>query len=252
MLGQVFRIDDLAVVAVLVGLEALLSADNALVLAIMARRLPKKLQKKALLYGLGGAFIFRLIAIVLAGTILRLWWLQGIGALYLVLLAGKHLAGSEDEIKAKEQTGGFWKTVIAIEIADIAFAIDSVLAGVAMVKHTEKLWVVYTGAMIGIILLRLASLAFIRLLHLYPFLEKVAYLLVGWVGVELGFLCAHNYSLLNRPDQVLTEMSPLVFWGGMGIIGIGGSILAVVRREKPSAEEMREEALVEEVFGSNG
>src|SRR4051794_36194650 len=89
-LGQSFQTGDIASVVALVLLEGLLSADNALVLAIMVRHLPKQQQQRALLYGLVGAFVFRLVAILLASFVLKLWWLQAIGAAYLLYLPFKH------------------------------------------------------------------------------------------------------------------------------------------------------------------
>jgi predicted tellurium resistance membrane protein TerC len=90
MFGQAFQINDLGTVGFLVLLEALLSADNALILAIIVRHLPKEEQKKALLYGLLGAFALRLAAIVVATQIISFWWLQVLGAFYLLYLPTKH------------------------------------------------------------------------------------------------------------------------------------------------------------------
>src|SRR3954466_9191549 len=74
-------------VLMLVFLEGLLSADNALVLAVMVRHLPKGQQKRALRYGIWGAFVFRLIAILLASYLLAFWHFKVVGGLYLLYLA---------------------------------------------------------------------------------------------------------------------------------------------------------------------
>src|SRR5438128_9407511 len=121
--NQTFRPSDLAGVGALVVLEALLSADNALVLAIMVRHLPKDLRQKALLYGLGGAFVFRFIAILFASVVLQQWWLQAIGSAYLLFLPIKHFIKARqdsDTTRAKPVGAGFWQTVIAVELTDIA------------------------------------------------------------------------------------------------------------------------------------
>src|SRR6478735_9562770 len=82
----------------LVFLEGLLSADNALVLAMMVRHLPRAQQKRALRYGIWGAFIFRVIAVLLAKILLDFWFLKVAGGLYLLYLAGSHfLAGSNGD-----------------------------------------------------------------------------------------------------------------------------------------------------------
>jgi len=136
MTPQTFVPGDLFGVGALILLEGLLSADNALVLAIMVKHLPKLEQKKALLYGLGGAFAFRLIAIVFASIVLNQWWLQAIGALYLLFLPIKHFAQRSNEHKKIEiKKAGFWPTVIAVELTDIAFALDSVLAGIGFISR---------------------------------------------------------------------------------------------------------------------
>lgn len=252
MIPQTFSPADLPVIAVLVLLEGLLSADNALVLALMVRHLPTKLQRKALLYGLGGAFVFRLVAILLATWIIRLWWLQAIGAAYLIYLLLKHVwavrKGSGHGPDIVKSGGGFWQTVALVELTDIAFAIDSVVAAVGLVKQPDKIWVIYLGAVMGIVLLRFAASFFINLLEKFPALEHMAYALVGWVGVKLAFMAAHNYVLAynrdNSPDLPWTvhELSHELFWAVMaGIIAI---FLAysfwAARNRKPAPSEAAE------------
>lgn len=245
MIPQTFHPPDIASVTFLIVLEGLLSADNALVLAIMVRHLPRNLQRRALLYGLGGAFVFRLVAILFAAAVLKQWWLQAIGALYLLYLPIKHFkdaGGNEPDAKATPRS--FWNTVVAVEITDMAFAVDSVLAGVTFVDNRkDKIWVVYLGAIFGIILLRLAAGAFVRLLERYPVLDNVAYLLVGWVGVKLAVLSTHTFEVFHPevlPIQV-PEMPPLVFWSGLlGIAGVGTWVAmrhAVPIESDPSGQE---------------
>lgn len=249
MIPQTFDLHDVPVVLILVLLEGLLSADNALVLAIMVRHLPPVLRKKALIYGLGGAFVFRLIAILLATKILELWWLQALGALYLVYLPIKHFrdASKSHDINAPKAGGGFWATVIAVEFADIAFAVDSVLAAVAFVAKPEKLWVVYLGAMMGVVLLRFAASFFVSLLDRYPMLDHLAYSLVAWVGIKLAFMAGHNgvqsYNAKNPTAPLgftIPEMHPGLFWTVMTIMIVGGTWLAVTRPRKKAAAAEQE------------
>jgi len=232
MFGQVFQTSDLASIAALVVLEGLLSADNALVLAIMVRHLPKKLRQRALLYGIGGSFALRLLAIVFATTVLKLWWLQGVGAVYLLAMPIKHFATHKSRNDAKPVGAGFWQTVVAVELTDVAFAVDSVLAGVSFVDNRQdKIWVVYSGAMVGILMLRFAAGAFMKLLDKFPIFDHLAYVLVGWVGVKLMALSAHSLDRVH-PDWIaghVPEMPPAVFWTVLAIIVFGGSILAITR-----------------------
>lgn len=257
MFGQKFQLGDLGTVAFLVVLEALLSADNALVLAILVRHLPRDQQKKALLYGLGGAFALRTAAILLAAFIISFWWLQLIGALYLLYLPIKHFIdiGKESDEGGKKM--GFWATVVYLNLVDTAFALDSVIVAVAVVdtvRHPDKIWVVVAGAILGIVILRFAANYFIRLLEKYPALDHVAYALVGWAGVKLLFISGHSFErwLAGRGTRLafsIPEMPSLVFWSGMALIAIGGSMLALRHPEsKPLEDEQREaEELLEEV-----
>ena len=241
--NQVFEAKDLASIAALAVLEGLLSADNALVLAMMVKHLPKEAQKKALLYGLGGAFVFRFIAILFATIVLKLWWLQALGAAYLLFVTVKHFASSrtssDPDFKPVERS--FWATVILVEVTDIAFAIDSVLAGITFVGNDQrKVWVVFAGAIIGIVLLRFAASSFIKLLDRFPTLDHVAYALVGWVGIKLALISGHSWSKVSESTIHIPEMPAWLFWTVLLIVAGGGGFLAT-RHEDVNPPSMAEE-----------
>lgn len=248
---QTFGPGDLGVILLLVLLEALLSADNALVLAIMVRALPEAQQKKALTYGLVGAFVFRAVAIAFASLIIKLWWLQAIGSVYLLALPIKHFVKAGEAKNVKYIDGGFWRIVLAVEITDIAFAVDSVLAGVAMVHSHAKIWVVYCGGIIGVILLRFAAQAFIGLLRRYPVFDHVAYLLVGWAGVKLGFVAGHSFEEVNPTflSFDIPEMSQIMFWTVMLLIAGLGTFISLRRPVKVEELASDREASLD-VWGS--
>ena len=105
----------------LIILEGLLSADNAIVLAVMVRHLPYKEQKNALMYGLIGALIFRITAIFLITLLAQYWQIQVLGGLYLLYMAGNHIKeffdnrkqlDKSEEIKTPKKQSGFWMTVL--------------------------------------------------------------------------------------------------------------------------------------------
>lgn len=233
MFGWTFDVSDIGKVGLLLLLEALLSADNALILAILVRHLPRDQQKKALFYGLAGAFVLRIGAIFLAAKILDLWWLQLVGALYLIFLPIKHFMSHGSGAHAKGKEGaGFWMTVIYADLADLAFAVDSVLVAVAVVDKPEKLWVVFTGAILGIVLLRFAANWCLKLLEKYPVLDHVAYLIVGWAGIKLLLVSGHTWDRWYEARMkaiapiYIPEMPPLVFWGGLILICVVGGLIA--------------------------
>ena len=130
------------ILLILIVLEGLLATDNALVLAIMVKHLPEEQRKRALFYGLAGAFIFRFGSLFMISFLVDIWQVQAIGAIYLLFMCFNSLYRRwsksktivdehEKEGKPKKQSG-FWMTVLKVEVADIAFAVDSILAAVAL------------------------------------------------------------------------------------------------------------------------
>jgi YkoY family integral membrane protein len=266
IIGQSVESSDLVVIGLLIVLEGLLSIDNALVLGMLVKRLPKHQRAKALSYGLIGAFVFRVIAICLSAYLLQWTIVKFIGGAYLVYIAVKHLIwddaeeelvvldkegqpGLVDAYTGEELTGDrlkteieqrvpvaaslvteegiempaantppeqavcdvpshnnwkFWKTVAVIELTDIAFAVDSILAAMALAgSKSDKLWVVVAGGILGVILMRFAASVFVRLLERYPRFEVSAYLLVIVIGLKLLADWAFNSDWSFRGWNVL-------------------------------------------------
>jgi YkoY family integral membrane protein len=154
------HLTDFLTIGLLVVLEALLSADNALVLAILVLGLPRSEQRKALRYGILGAFAFRIMATLLAVHLLQVAWVKLIGALYLLYLTWTHFfaAGDSHERRAVKAArpwmglSAFWATVLKVELTDIVFAVDSILVAVAM---SPKTWVIISGGILGIVAMRM-------------------------------------------------------------------------------------------------
>ncbi|KLT19755.1 TerC family protein [Neobacillus vireti] len=209
------------VLVILVGLEGLLAADNALVLAIMVKDLPEEKRKKALFYGLAGAFVFRFASLFAISFLVDVWQVQAIGALYLLFMAGNHIfrkvvkgkADQPDKQEVSKKSSGFWVTVLKVELADIAFAVDSILAAVAMAVVLPdtplpniggldggKFLVIFAGGIIGLVIMRFAANQFVKLLERRPGLEIAAFAIVGWVGVKLAV-----YTLSHPSLAILSE-----------------------------------------------
>lgn len=191
------------VLLVLIILEGLLAADNAVVMAVMVRHLPKVQQKKALFYGLLGAFVFRFAALFMITFLVNIWQIQALGAAYLLFISIKSIYDQrkKDETNVNlnsKKKSGFWMTVLKVELADIAFALDSMLAAVALAVTLPELGefhigginggqfiIMLLGGIIGLIIMRFAARQFVVLLEKFPSLETAAFLIVGWVGVKL-------------------------------------------------------------------
>jgi YkoY family integral membrane protein len=205
-------LDGLTIVT-LAALEGILSVDNSLVLAIMVRSLPKHQQKRALTYGIVGAFVFRLIALVFASYLIRFMIFKLIGGAYLLYLAMKHMFFfyKEDAHQPGPRvTGSFWKTVAAVELTDIAFSIDSITTAIAM---SDKILIVWLGGILGIVFLRFLAHFMIRLLEKMPKLEDLAYQLIFFIGAKL---------LL---DGFNVHIDHSIFWLMMGVIVVLGCSL---------------------------
>lgn len=183
-------------IGTLVILEGLLSADNALVLAVMVKHLPPEKRKKALFYGLLGAYTFRFIAIGIGVFLIKLWWVKILGAGYLAWLSIKYFidkrkgtSDGDEETEGMNQKGllirlfgTFWGTVAAVELMDIAFSVDSVLAAFGV---SEEVWILLIGGMLGVLMMRGVAGVFLTLIDRVPELETSAYILILIIAAKM-------------------------------------------------------------------
>jgi len=184
------QLSDFVTIGVLVILEGLLSADNALVLAVMILGLPRRDQKKALRYGLVGAFAFRTLATALATQLIRVGWVKVLGGAYLMYLTFQHFVqggSAEDRTRPKPAQAwlgltALWGTVVKVELVNIAFSVDSILVAVAM---SRKFWVVLTGGLLGIVAIRVVIGQLLAIVRRYPTIVDGAFVIIAWVGLKL-------------------------------------------------------------------
>lgn len=183
-------------IGTLVIMEGLLSADNALVLAVMVKHLPEKQRKRALFYGLLGAYVFRFLAIGVGVYLIEFWWVKILGAGYLAWLAIKYFIDKkkendegEDEVEGINKSGllirlfgNFWGTVAAVELMDIAFSIDSVLAAFGI---SNEIWVLLLGGMLGVLMMRGVAGIFLKLIDRVPEIETTAYVLILIIATKM-------------------------------------------------------------------
>ena len=198
----------LAIIVQLIFLEGVLSIDNAAVLGTMVTPLSSTLpipwprvlrplgkvldpllgkqRMAALKVGLLGAYLGRAIMLVLASFVVQNPWLKLVGALYLVRLAFENLGlntGQEEEShERKLNASNFWLVVLNLEMADLVFSLDNVVAAVAL---SDQLWVVMLGVALGILTMRFAAGFFSVAIEREPILKPAAYLLVLNIGVQL-------------------------------------------------------------------
>jgi YkoY family integral membrane protein len=197
-------------------LEIVLSIDNAAVLAAMVKELPKEQQKKALTYGIAGAYVFRGLALLFASVLIKLVWLKVAGGLYLMYLAYNALSTNVEQGGESKMTikipflSALWSTIIAIEMMDLVFSIDNVFAAVAF---TPNLWLICGGVFIGILAMRFATTKFVKVLEKNPILERVAYWVIGALGLKLVssyWLHDLNTEAIDAVFSILTLLAFIV------------------------------------------
>jgi tellurite resistance protein TerC len=187
----------LPVIVAIFFIDGLLSFDNALVLATMVKHLPDKLQKFALRAGLLGAFAMRGASLFFVAVLIANPWIKLIGAGYLIYLMCSNLGAAEEgeeEQVASSKVRGLIATIIAVELADMAFSLDNIIATVAM---SPKIWVVCLGVFMSIIVMRFVAGIFIGLVKKFPILEQVSYVLVGFIGAQLAVEYFFHVSLTD-------------------------------------------------------
>lgn len=196
----------LGIIITLIIMEGLLSADNALVLAVMTNKLKDPIErKKALFYGMWGAVGFRALFIFLGTWIAKFWFIKAFGAFWLLKIAWEHFFGNgeaEVDVSKYEKTWAhkllgifgirltfFWSIVISVEIMDLAFSVDSILAALAL---SDKFWVLLTGGVLGIFMMRGVAQVFQNLIERVPEMEHTAFILVGLIGLKMASGIVHN------------------------------------------------------------
>lgn len=231
----------LLIILNLIVIESLLSVDNAAVLATMVLDLPKEQRSKALRYGIIGAYVFRGVCLLLAAWLVKIWWLKPLGGLYLLYLAFSYFKnrsaekGEEEAIKKEESwlykstvglIGPFWATVALVELMDLAFSIDNVFAAVAFTDHV---FLIYTGVFIGILAMRFVAQAFVKLMEKFTFLEAIAFIVIGVLGIKLtSSLYTHFYPetpLAHAIEGEHTDMAVSIFTVAIFILPVLSSLL---------------------------
>jgi YkoY family integral membrane protein len=193
-------------------METLLSIDNAAVLAIMVGKLPEKQRPKALEYGIWGAFILRGVCLALVSFLVSVWWLKIFGGLYLMYLCYGHFTKANDTVEEPSDPdtstvfkffhkylGVFWSTVALVEVMDLTFSLDNIFAVTAF---TSYLGLICIGVFIGIITMRFVAGYFVKLMEKFPFLENVAFVVIGLLGVKLALTLPEHF----YPSSAFTKL----------------------------------------------
>ena len=188
------------VIVSLIIIEGLLSVDNILAIATLAAQLPEKQKKLALRAGLGGAYLFRGVALFFVGFIMTNPWVKFLGSFYLIHLMAEHFSNyaavhDDDPETNPTRARSFWPTVFAIQLMDLSLSVDNVVTAVAM---SEDIRVVCLGVCLGLMTLWMFATLSLRLVERFPILQHVAFLLIGYVGLLLLVEMIAQYGFHTR------------------------------------------------------
>lgn len=207
-----FSIEAFFILVILIGLEAILSADNAIALAAITRGLKDpKLEQQALNIGLLIAYGLRITLILCSRWVMQFWQFEVLGGGYLLWLAYQHFTSPKDEDDQHKdpEFANVWQAIPVIAVTDIAFSLDSVTTAIAI---SDQMWLVVAGGTIGVITLRFMAGLFIRWLDEYVHLADAGYATVTLVGMRL-MTRAINDQLVPPEWLMITLIIGIFAWG---------------------------------------
>lgn len=206
----------------LVLIEAILSIDNAAILTTMVSHLNKEDRKKALKYGIIGAYIFRIISLFFASVIMKMWLLKIIGGSYLIYLGINHFISKKRTFIFLNKNFKVWKTIIYIEIIDILFSIDNILG---VLSYSNNTLLIVLGIFISLYLIRISTIKILRFKKIYSSLEKSAFIII----ILLGFkLIISIYDILYPDDYFTTFLQSKIFNISFSLISLSIFILPII------------------------
>ena len=207
-----FNLQTPAILLVLIALEAVLSADNAIALAAIAQGLgDKKQQKLALNIGLVFAYILRIILILTATWVVQFWQFELLGAIYLLWLVLQYFTSGENESHQHHSIrfNSIWQAIPLIAVTDLAFSLDSVTTSIAV---SDQVWLILLGGTAGVITLRFLAGLFIRWLDEYTHLEDAGFVTVGLVGLRL-LVRVINEDYIPPEWLMISAIVVIFIWG---------------------------------------
>lgn len=208
-----FGVKTIFLLLLLVALEAVLSADNAVAIAAIAQGIedPKK-QRDALNFGMIAAYVLRILLILTATWVIKYWEFELAGAAYLLWLVYNYFSsgqGDEEENHRNLKFNSLWEAIPIIAVTDLAFSLDSVTTAIAV---SDQTWLVIVGGTIGVITLRFLAGLFIKWLKEYKHLEDAGFVTVGLVGLRL-LLRVINPDFIPPEWVMISAIIAIFAWG---------------------------------------
>ncbi|MCI2252858.1 TerC family protein [Domibacillus indicus] len=215
----------------IIMIDLVLAGDNAILIGLAARKLPKEQQKKVILWGAIGAIVIRAIATLLVVYLLEIPGLHLIGGILLVWIAYKLLVEEEEhEVNAADSLWGAVKTII---IADALMGLDNVLA-VAGASH-GNMWLVVIGLLVSIPVVMWGSTLILRMIERYPIIIMIGAAILGWTASKM---------IVGEPFMNGYFANPFIKYG-FEIVVVAGILLAGALKQRKMAKEKNDTRLDE-------
>ena len=215
----------------IIGVNIVLSGDNAVVIALAARGLPAANQKRAVAWGSGAAVVMRILLTIVAVELLRLPYLKLAGAAMLLWIAVKLLVPGEESEGHGVASGSLASAIKTILIADLVMSLDNVIAVAAAAKGNTTLLIV--GLAISIPLVVFASRLLLTLMERFPFIITGGAALLGWVAGEMAISDPVAKGWIDANAAMLHYLAPAA--GALGVVLVGNWLASRVSRSGPKA-----------------
>lgn len=207
----------------IIMIDLVLAGDNAILIGLAARKLPKEQQKKVILWGAIGAIVIRVIATLLVVYLLKIPGLHLIGGILLIWIAYKLLVEEEEhEVTAADSLWGAVKTII---IADALMGLDNVLA-VAGASH-GNMWLVTIGLLVSIPVVMWGSTLILKLIERYPVIVMIGAGILAWTASKM---------VVGEPFMSAYFANPFVKYG-FEIVVVAAVLLAGASKQRKMAKE---------------
>lgn len=227
---QAFGLDPTTVLAILkiIGINIVLSGDNAVVIALACRNLPPAQRRMGILLGAGAAVVLRIIFTVMIAYVLDVPWLKLVGGLLLFWIAIKLLMSEEADEDSIKAGGSLYEAVKIVAIADVVMSLDNVLAIAAAAGG--QMWLIVLGLIISIPLVVFGATLILALLTRFPILVWAGAALLGWVAGELiatePVLKPYIEQLASQLGVTTKNVATIFEAAGAAIVIIGGLIVS--------------------------
>lgn len=208
----------------IIGINIVLSGDNAVVIALAARSLPPHQQKIAVWGGAGAAIVMRIILTFFAVALLELPYLKLAGAALLLWIGVKLLLPEESEEGGEEAASSLWAAVRTILIADLVMSLDNVIAVAAAAKGSFLLLVI--GLAISIPLVIFGSTLLLKVMERFPIIITIGGGLLGFVAGEMAVTDPAIADWVR--STFTTDEAGHAFVGGVKLEYITGIIGAII------------------------